>query len=294
LIRLGAEAARVATRVLNGGTELELEVVLRRRDGKKASLNGEVLPSAERLRSALPTLVFTPDRLAVVKGGPAVRRAYLDRTLARIFPARAELPREYGKALGQRNACLRKIALDLSSREALEPWSAQVVSLGRGLQQARAEAIATLSGRLSAVSDALGLAGCRLEYAGEEIGAEALGRRLDRDIERGTTGLGPHLDEIAILSGGRDLRSFGSQGEQRTAVLALIIAEAELLLERSGHPPLLLLDDVLSELDLDRRRALVERLGALGQTLITATSEAALPAAPDQLIAIRPGVAETV
>ena len=118
---------------------------------------------------------------------------------------------------------------------------------------------------------------------------EALEARLDRDLERGATGLGPHLHDVSISSAGRDLRSFGSQGEQRTAVLALLLAEATLLTERREEPPLLLLDDVLSELDPTRRRVLVEQVEGRGQTLITATTADALPGEPAQLLHVTPG-----
>jgi DNA replication and repair protein RecF len=105
------------------------------------------------------------------------------------------------------------------------------------------------------------------------------------------TGAGPHLDDILIAADSRDLRSFGSQGEQRLAVLALLLAEADLIVDRRGFPPLLLLDDVLSELDPGRRRILAERVAGRGQTLITATDPAMLPADPDQLVEVRAGTA---
>jgi len=104
------------------------------------------------------------------------------------------------------------------------------------------------------------------------------------------TGVGPHLDDVTIASGSRDLRAFGSQGEQRMAVLSLLLAEYELLVAR-GRTPLLLLDDVLSELDERRRRILAERIRSSGQTLVTATSADMLPSAPDQLIEVTPGAA---
>src|SRR5207237_1653048 len=110
--------------------------------------------------------------------------------------------------------------------------------------------------------------------------------RIERDLERGNTGLGPHLDDVGLLSGPRDLRSFGSQGEQRVAVLALLLAEAELIRERRGFAPLLLLDDVLSELDPQRRRALATRVLEGGQTLITATQASSLPMRPAQLLEV--------
>jgi DNA replication and repair protein RecF len=128
-----------------------------------------------------------------------------------------------------------------------------------------------------------------MTYEGEPPTVESLEARLDRDLERGTTGLGPHLDDILLTSGTRDLRSFGSQGEQRLTVLALILAEAELIAERRGFAPLLLLDDVLSELDPNRRRVLAERVLGTGQTLITATEASSLPVGPAQLLEVSPG-----
>ena len=103
------------------------------------------------------------------------------------------------------------------------------------------------------------------------------------------TGLGPHLDDVQVLSADRDLRLYGSQGEQRLAVLSLLLAEAEVVAERRGVPPLLLLDDVLSELDAGRRRILGERIGVVGQTVVTATGADALPLEPAQLLEVTPG-----
>jgi DNA replication and repair protein RecF len=129
-----------------------------------------------------------------------------------------------------------------------------------------------------------------MTYDGEPPSVEALEARLDRDLERGSTGLGPHLDDVVLTSGTRDLRSFGSQGEQRLTVLALLLAEAELIVDRRGFAPLLLLDDVLSELDPNRRRVLAERVQGVGQTLITATDASPLPVAPAQLLEVTPGL----
>ena len=136
---------------------------------------------------------------------------------------------------------------------------------------------------------AFGLEPGRLAYEGGPVSREQLDERLARDLERGTTSLGPHLDDVAVLAGDRDLRTYGSQGEQRLAVLSLLLAEAEILLERSGVPPLLLLDDVLSELDPERRATLARLLPEGGQTLITSTTAGALPLAPDQLLEVAPG-----
>ncbi len=131
-----------------------------------------------------------------------------------------------------------------------------------------------------------------LRYEGDPPSREDLERRLEQDLARGSTGLGPHLHDVAVTAGDRDLRSYGSQGEQRLAVLALLLAEAELLTARGEAPPLLLLDDVLSELDPERRGILAGRLRATGgQALLTATTAAALPVEPDELVEVEPGVA---
>jgi DNA replication and repair protein RecF len=267
---------------------VETDVLLRRSGGREMKLNGARVERAERLRSELATLVFTPDRLAVVKGGPAVRRAYFDRALGRLLPVHSGLPAAYGEALGQRNASLRRISLGLSNREALTPWTERVAELGLELVAARRRVLELLSPGLAERAGELGLAGVSLDYRGEPATWEALEARLDRDLERGATGLGPHLDEIAIVAGDRDLRSFGSQGEQRLAVLSLLLAEADLI-GADRPPPLLLLDDVLSELDPARREILAARVGDRGQTVITTTSRQALPAEPAQVVEVMPG-----
>jgi DNA replication and repair protein RecF len=287
LVRFGETSARIALSGRRGGAPTQTEVLVGAQ--RRARLNGANLRSAEQLRTELSTLVFTPDRLTVVKGGPAARRAYFDRTLGRLQPARTGLPAEYGAALGQRNAALRRVGAGFSSLAALEPWTDQVASLGRALVEARHEAISTLAPAFAERAGELGLPQARLVYAGDPPTPEALAARLEKDVERGTTGLGPHLDDVTILAGRRDLRSFGSQGEQRLAVLSLLLAEAEVIAERTGIPPLLLLDDVLSELDPGRRRILAARIGRAGQTLITTTSAAALPAEPAQLLEVSPG-----
>jgi len=261
---------------------------------KRASLNGARLQAAEQLRSEVATLVFTPDRLVVVKGGPAARRAYFDRALGRGTPTKASLPAEYGAALAQRNASLRGISLGYSSREALQPWTRRVADLGAQLVEARREVIFALEPLFAARAGELGLPDAALRYEAKSPSVESLEARFDRDLDRGATGAGPHLDDVEILAGTRDLRAFGSQGEQRLAVLALLLAEAELVRERRGVPPLLLLDDVLSELDPDRRRILAERLPEYGQALITTTSAAALPVEPNQLVEVEAGEAGTV
>ena len=289
MIRFDADAARVRLEGRMGENAFTTDVLLTRRDARRVELNGERLSSGERLRHGLTTLVFTPDRLAVVKGGPATRRAYLDRVVGRLVPARASIANEYASAIGQRNAGLRRARAGLSTRDALMPWTEKVVELGDALVRARVEAIELLSPAFARNADELGLASATLAYDGEPPTAEDLASRIDLDLDRGVTGAGPHLHDLRIEAGGRELRSFGSQGEQRMAVLALVLAEADALRDRLDVSPLVLLDDVLSELDGDRRRSLARMLERGAQTVVTATAAAALPVEPAQALAVTPG-----
>lgn len=276
----------------NDARRFESDVTVSRSGPRKARLNGEPLRSAEQLRGSFHTLVFTPDRLAVVKGGPAIRRAYLDRSVGRLFPGRSSLAADYASALGQRNAALRRVALGLSSRDALFPWTEGIATAGRELVDARRSTLELLAAPFSGLAERIGLSSASLAYEGEPPSAEDLEARLERDLERGFTGLGPHLHDVRIEAAAGDLRIYGSQGEQRTAVLALVLAEASVLAERTGATPLVLLDDVLSELDAERRLALAEILASGGQTVITTTSAAALPVEPAQRLVVASGTVQ--
>jgi DNA replication and repair protein RecF len=285
LIRFGEQGALVSLRVDRDEVEHDVRVKVAAGSAKTAVLDGARLPSTESLRRSFATVVFTPDRLAVVKGGPAARRAYLDRALGRLQPTRTALPQDYAAALAQRNAGLRRVQLGLSGRPALAPWTERVAATGALLVEARRDAIAALSPGFASAAAELGLPDATLAYAGEPPTAQGLEARLEADVRRGSTGLGPHLDDVRIASDERDLRNFGSQGEQRLALLALLLAETELL----PSSPLLLLDDVLSELDGRRRTVLARRVEAAEQVVITATHRTALPVEPAQLVEVTPG-----
>jgi DNA replication and repair protein RecF len=289
LIRFGENAGRIALAGRRAAAPVEVSVTLRRGQAKEARLNGAKLPSAESLRREFSTLVFTPDRLTVVKGGPAARRAYFDRVLGRLYPAQAAAPQDYLAALAQRNAALRRVQLGLSGKDALAPWTERVAVLGAVLVERRRATLAELAPSFAERAEELGLPQAELRYEAEPPSTALLEARLARDIERGTTGLGPHLDDVLVLSGDRDLRQFGSQGEQRLAVLSLLLAETGLL----STAPLLLLDDVLSELDHGRREVLARRVAGMGQTMITATHRSALPLDPAQIVEVEHGTART-
>lgn len=286
-MRFGEQTALLELNLVRDGVPHEVRVRLSTGAAKQAEIDGARLPSAEFLRREFPTLVFTPDRVAVVKGGPAARRAYFDRAAARLHPARLAVPQDYAAALAQRNAALKRIQLGLSARDALAPWTERVAELGALLTELRHHTIAGLAPGFTERAGELGLADARLSYEAVAPTVAELDARSGDDIARGATGLGPHLDDVLVAAGSRDLRSFGSQGEQRLAVLSLLFAEAELL----KRQPLLLLDDVLSELDPGRRRILASRIAEMGQVVITATERTALPLEPAQVVEVTHGQA---
>jgi DNA replication and repair protein RecF len=230
--------------------------------------------------------VFLPDRLELVKGPPGLRRSHLDQLVAALWPARVATRRAYAQALAQRNALLGRVRAGASSRAALGAWDLELARHGLALRDDRARAVELLTAPFAAAAGELGLRGAaelryrpRTRAATAEAFAAELAERLDSDVERGFTGHGPHRDDVVLQRDGRELRAFGSQGEQRLALLALILAEREALLGERGAPPLLLLDDVMSELDADRRERLVARLEGSGQSLVTTTDLAHVPGA---------------
>ncbi|TMK97405.1 MAG: DNA replication and repair protein RecF [Actinobacteria bacterium] len=228
--------------------------------------------------------VFLPDRLELIKGPPSLRRAHLDQVVAALWPARAATRRGYSRALAQRNALLGRIRAGRVGRDALGTWDAELAREGIALRDDRAAAIAVVAPAARTIADELGLAGdVELRYRPRSKAADAvelateLAERRDADLERGFTTHGPHRDDLALVREGRDLRIYGSQGEQRLGLLALLLAERSVLEAGRGAPPLMLLDDVMSELDADRRGRLVERLRGGGQAIVTTTDLAHVP-----------------
>ena len=242
-------------------------------------------------------VLFSPEDLFLVKGAPALRRRYLDAELSQASPAYYGELLRYTHILRQRGAILKDIRERLSIADALEPWDVQLARSAARIVTRRiaaAERLGALSGRVQAALAAGEELTISYEIAhvpegliGEKDGMterlelwynKALSECRARDIARGATGVGPHLDDLVLSVGGMNLRSYGSQGQQRTGALALKLAELFYLHDSIGEAPILLLDDVMSELDADRRAALLsfirsERI----QTFITATDAAYFP-----------------
>jgi len=285
LIPFGESFARAEAVVRDDqGLEHRLLASVSRSEGRRHLLDGNPADPSQISRHRPPIAVFSPDRLALVKGPPAERRAHLDRFLAARWGSRAELRQRFGQVLAQRNALLGRIAAGRSRSGELDVWDATFAAAAAELVAARAEAVDELADPFATAAGELGLEGSALlEYAPRAAGSageivRGLAERREADVRLGRSAWGPHLDELKISLAGRSLRRFGSQGQQRAALLALIFAERDALLAARRVTPLLLLDDVMSELDPGRRERLVERLVAGGQAVITAASTDSLPA----------------
>src|SRR5215218_2431362 len=278
LVRFDAGAARVEVDGRDRDGPHELSVGFAPGEAKRLKVDGAPVERLLDVPVRPLVSVFLPDRLELVKGPPALRRAHLDQLVAALWPARAATRRAYAQALAQRNALLARLRAGHGSRASLGAWDLELARHAVGLRADRAGAVGHLDERFAAVAAELGLSGrASLRYRPRSEATSA--EELDSDLERGFTGHGPHRDELLLLRDGRELRVYGSQGEQRLALLALLLAERAALEAERGAPPLLLLDDVMSELDAERRERLVERIGSAGQSVITATELAHVPGA---------------
>ena len=296
LIRVGADGAHIGLSFRRHDVPGELSFTFARGARRRITYAGERLRQRD-LVGILPMVLFSPEDLFLVKGAPALRRRYLDAELSQASPAYYGELLRYTRILKQRNAVLKDIRERLAAPDDLPPWDAQLAKSAAYIVTRRIAAVAQL-GALSARVQAVLAAGEELALAYEIAGAGAEDFAEDdmteslhvwynkmlcegraRDIARAATGVGPHLDDLVLRVGGMSLRSYGSQGQQRTGALALKLAELFYLQENIGEAPILLLDDVMSELDADRRRALLDFIRHEHiQTFITATDAAYFPA----------------
>jgi DNA replication and repair protein RecF len=287
LVRWGSDLARVEGQA---GAET-VEIALVRPAGatgarKRIRVNG-VARRAGGLEGLLRTVVFAPEEMLLVAGSPGLRRAALDQLATQRSAAYGRDLATYGRTLQQRNSLLRAIREEQSGRDELRFWDAAFLDAGGAIVDERLRLLEDLAGPLARAhaeiapdeADATRLA---ISYATNapalpgESPRDALARRLaetaDKEVWNGSTLVGPHRDDLVFSLDGRDMSGFASRGQQRTAILAFKLAELDLLTEQDGRPPLLLLDDVFSELDPDRRSHLVRRIAGLPQAFVTTTT----------------------
>jgi DNA replication and repair protein RecF len=312
LVRRGAPFAVVRALAEREGRELLVEAQLQPNGRNRVLVNRQPLRRSRDLLGSLRVSVFTPDDLAIVKDGPAERRRFLDDALVSLHPRNDGLRAEVDKVLRQRNALLKQTAgrLDESTAFTLDVWDHKLASAGAALVAARLDLLDRMRPFLGATYDALARRPARVEAAYDSAWAgataapapaDAAGDAVDRqaalgsglaaalatarsdDVRRGVSTVGPHRDEVALSVGGAPGRTQASQGEQRTLALALRLAVHHVVTAAVDSPPVLLLDDVFSELDPDRSAALVANLPA-GQTVLTTASGLPPGAHPDVVL----------
>ena len=289
LIRWGQAGAAVRMRVERRSQDpAELEVQIRRGEGRKIKINGVARQHPSELVGAAGVVVFMVSDLEIVKGEPAARRKFLDRELSGLSRSYHWHLGRYRRALEQRNEALRQVRQERAGAAALEAWDEQLARYGGQLIDKRRRFVEALNSLAPAhhamqagrdrrlvvqYQPALGEGTPPPEDAAQAEAAikQSLGTWREEEIRRGVTLVGPHRDDLGLQVADIDLRLYGSQGEQRTAAIALRLAVRDLIERTIGEPPILLLDDVLSELDEHRRRGLVDAVSGSDQVILTGT-----------------------
>ncbi|MDQ1393324.1 MAG: replication and repair protein RecF [Acidimicrobiaceae bacterium] len=296
LVRVGADQAIVRAEADRDGRRLLIEAELRPNGRDRVQVNRQPLRRARDLLGALQVSVFAPDDLALIKAGPQGRRDYLDDLLVALHPRHDALRSDLDRILKQRNALLKQAggnprpAADIITT--LDVWDQKLAETGTAVAEARAGLLLSLGPELAAVYDRVAerAAHVTVGYQRSWDGplASALAAARGDDLRRGVTTLGPQRDDLIVGLGGLASRTHASQGEQRSLALALRLSGHLLVTRELGGPPLLLLDDVFSELDADRSAALLDSLPP-GQALVTTTGELPAHARPALVVRVEGG-----
>jgi len=278
LVRFGESVVRVEVTTEAPDGLHELSVGFTPGEPKRMTADGVRVERLLDVAGRPLVSVFLPDRLELVKGTPSLRRAHVDQLVAALWPARVATRRAYNQALAQRNALVARIRAGGASLDSLSAWDRELARHGIALMADRAAAVELVAERFTARAEELGLDGDpavayrpRSKAPDADALAAELAERRAQDVERGFTGHGPHRDDLLLTREGRELRAYGSQGQQRLGLLALLLAEREAIAATREATPVMLLDDVMSELDRDRRARLVGLLRGRGQSVITTT-----------------------
>lgn len=287
LINLDKDISYIAVEIEKNNIDKMIEIKLEKNKSKRVRINKIELDRISDLVGILNVVVFSPEDLKLIKGSPSERRSFLDREISQISPRYRHNISRYNRVLHQRNNLLKIIQKDKSKVKTIEVWDEQLSLLGSEIIVSRLNFLDKIS-KISADIHSKITGGleklkskyvCSFkidrDYQKEEIRkkfSQDLRNNLNKDIEKGTTEIGPHRDDIKILINNIDCRVFGSQGQQRTAALSLKLAEVQLIKNEIGEYPVLLLDDVMSELDINRRKFLLSAFKDV-QTIITSTDD---------------------
>lgn len=275
LIRIGKDEAHIKVYLEKRGISHRIDVHLRKGKGKGIAIDGIPVKRSIEVLGLFHVIFFSPEDLGIIKNGPSERRRFINMELCQLDAVYLHDLGEYNRVLEQRNKLLKQIIFVPSLKDTLDVWDMKLLEYGEKIIQRRTKFIEELSELVVKVNERLtgGKEQVTLLYE-SDVSAEDFEKRLrasrEKDLKISSTSVGPHRDDICFLEKDTDLRKFGSQGQQRTLALSLKLAEIELVKEKIKDTPVLLLDDVLSELDRNRQNYLLENLDEV-QTIITCT-----------------------
>lgn len=275
IVNFAADEAHIRTYVIKDGLENRVDMHLRKSKSKGIAINGQKIKKAADLLGLLNVVFFSPEDLSIIKNGPAERRRFVDMELCQLDSFYLYNLNNYNKIVNQRNKLLKELFIRPELRDTLFIWDSQLVSYGSKVIERRKTFVSQLNEIIYGIHMKLSGGREELQIVYEpDVLMEDFEKKLEgcreRDIKTKQTSIGPHRDDFSFLAGDIDIRKFGSQGQQRTAALSLKLAEIELVKKITKDVPLLLLDDVLSELDSSRQNYLLNSIGDI-QTIITCT-----------------------
>ena len=275
MISFLSEEAHIRTTILKNNIDYKIDMHLHKGKSKGIAINGIKIKKAADLLALTNVVVFSPEDLNIIKDGPSVRRRFIDMELCQLDQSYLYYLNQYQKVLDNRNKLLRDIAFNKSLMDTLDIWDEQLLNFGSKIIKSRSIFIKNLQDIICEVHNKLtnGLEDLKILYEPDiliENYKEQLLKRRERDIKQCITSVGPHKDDLLFSVSGVDIRKFGSQGQQRTSALSLKLAEIEIVKNIIKDTPILLLDDVLSELDSNRQRYLLDNIKNI-QTIITCT-----------------------
>lgn len=283
LIKWGSDKAYIKAFVEKNEGEYKIEHLISAQEKKSVRINGVNITKMSQALGCVYTVMFSPEDLKLVKEGPAYRRKFIDNELNQIRPRYHHVLLQYNRVLNQRNILLKSISRSPSMKTMAEVYAEQLAELGSFIVDARVQFIKKLSviSKLMHRKITEGKEELEIEYQcllGSELDRASVKRKLlnyyinnlDDDVRRGYTQMGPHRDDMKIVINGIDVRSFGSQGQQRTCALSLKLSEIDIIKSDTGEYPILILDDVMSELDSKRQKYLLKAITHL-QSIITCT-----------------------
>lgn len=275
IIKFDSQESHIRTYLEKSGTETRVDMHLRRNKSKGIAIDGQKIKKASELLGLCNVVFFSPEDLSIIKDGPTERRRFVDMELCQLDNFYLYNLNHYNKIVDQRNVLLKDMFFNPGLRDTLSIWDSQLVSFGSKIIERRRNFADQLNDIINGIHKKLsgGKEDIRIQYE-PDVSIEAFEEKLkssqERDIRSKMTTVGPHRDDFSFLVGDIDLRKYGSQGQQRTAALSLKLSEIELVKKVTKDMPILLLDDVLSELDSSRQKYLLDSIGEI-QTIITCT-----------------------